>query len=225
MATYTGFLQKMVLALFLSALFVGCAHYPMGLTREQWEALPPEKQSELVMRQAEVNEQRQREAIARAERERLLAEQAEQERLARLEQLRANPRLGDMVDVILEGGYVLNKKDQRMPLQPVATRLVRGESKLLEASGVLGNTRNIVVIPLRLDESGQSILVGEVMERQGRVVGGRHVALVDVNWRNGEVYDIAEIVGKYSTRIQNARLRIRYTPSTDATPTMRIEHR
>ena len=116
----------------LAACFVsGCAMpHPMGLTAEQWNALPPERQAELQAQQYAIDaEQRQQREAQRMEQERIAHEQA----VARAEQIRqayANARYGDVVNVVVQGGFIeWNRK--RDPYEPVSFDLVKGETKPL----------------------------------------------------------------------------------------------
>lgn len=123
-------------AFLLVGLFTGCASYPMGLTRAEWEALPLEKQAELRAEQSRIDarEREQREAEARrAEAER---QAAERERQVRVAEARAKTRYRDIVVVSLSGG-ALQYGDRRYPLQPMAFDLVKGERREIELVGFL----------------------------------------------------------------------------------------
>ena len=73
--------MKLAAACILMALLLaGCiSRYPMGLNREQWEALPPAQQAELQAKQYALDEgRRQADEARRIEQARLAAEQEQQ---------------------------------------------------------------------------------------------------------------------------------------------------
>jgi hypothetical protein len=74
--SYTLFHAPLTLILLLA----GCASYPMGLDKVQWEALPPAQQAEYRARQAEIDARNYRVAeSARLQREQEEREQRQRE--------------------------------------------------------------------------------------------------------------------------------------------------
>jgi len=129
--------MKSTFLFFLSCIIFisGCATYPLGLTQEEWKALPPEKQAEMRVEQARINaaERARRDEI---ERQRLAAAQAAHERhRAELAERKANAVYSDIVVVTLQGG-AFEWKGRRYPLQPQAFELVRGERRSIELVGI-----------------------------------------------------------------------------------------
>lgn len=136
----------------------------MGLSKAEWESLPPERRAELSAEQYRINEERRlrREEAARqraAERE--AAERAYQERMA---ELRANARYGDIVLVALQGGSI--EHDGRFyPLEPQAFELLKGESKEIRLQGqrVSGNRiqRYFDTWSVRFAENGHTVILND----------------------------------------------------------------
>jgi hypothetical protein len=76
----------------------------MGLSREQWEALPPGQQADYQAKQYQIDADNR--ARADEARRQAAAQKAEQDRLEaeRLRQAYANAHYGDIVTVTVQGG-------------------------------------------------------------------------------------------------------------------------
>jgi len=170
----------------VTALFAGCVmHYPMGLTRQQWEALPPAQQAEYQAKQYEIDTaRRQAEEARRVEREKIAAEKA---RIAeanaraeheRIRQIYANARYGDIVQVTVQGGFIEYNRN-RYPYEPVSFDLVKGETKEVAFRG-RGLQTIATHYTARLTEDGNSIYFGE--SYRGRIV------IVNQDWERGQTY-------------------------------------
>lgn len=151
------------MAVFL-LLLSGCVSFPMGLSKDEWEALPPERQAELRAEQYRLNieHQRRREEAARqraAERE--AAEQAYQERMT---ELRMNARYGDLVLITLQGGMI-EQDGKRYPLEPQAFELLKGERRKIELRGQRVKDNRIWTLyetwDVRFKEDGHTIILND----------------------------------------------------------------
>lgn len=170
----------------VTALFAGCVmHYPMGLTRQQWEALPPAQQAEYQAKQYEIDTaRRQAEEARRVEREKIAAEKA---RIAeanaraeweRIRQLYANARYGDVVQVNVQGGFIEYNRN-RYPYEPVSFDLVKGETKEVAFRG-RGLQTIATYYDVRLTEDGNSIFFDESSRER--------IVLVNQDWERGQTY-------------------------------------
>lgn len=113
----------------LAALtLVGCASYPLGLNKAQWEALPPAQQAEYRAKQYAIDEERARRNAAEEARRVQAQQQAEEQERARLADAYLQARYGDIITVTIRDG-VLDFYGKRHPYEPAAFDLVRGETK------------------------------------------------------------------------------------------------
>lgn len=113
----------------LAALtLVGCASYPLGLNKAQWQALTPAQQAEYQAKQYAIDAERAR-RYAAEEAQRIEAQRAaeEQERTRTTEAYR-QARYGDIITVTIQGG-LLAFNGKHYPYEPVAFDLVCGETK------------------------------------------------------------------------------------------------
>jgi hypothetical protein len=163
----------------LCASLAGCvAQYPMGLSREQWDALNPTQQAEYQAKQYAIDAQaRQQAATQRAERERMAAEQAAQER-ARIRQLYENARYGDIVHVTVQGGS-LEYNGKRYPYEPVSFDLVKGEKKEVAFYGRGMNTI-ATRYNVRLTDDGNTLYFDDSFRSR--------IVMVNENWERGQTY-------------------------------------
>lgn len=114
----------LLLASAVLTLLSGCLQYPMGLSKEQWEALPPARQAELSAQQAQIDE-------ARAARDAALALESARLERERLRAAYAQASYGDIITVNIHDGMVAFY-GKRHPYLPVTFELVRGETKAVE---------------------------------------------------------------------------------------------
>ena len=186
----------------LAACFVsGCAMpHPMGLTAEQWNALPPERQAELQAQQYAIDaEQRQQREARRMEQERIAHEQA----MARAEQIRqayANARYGDVVNVVVQGGFIeWNRK--RYPYEPVSFDLVKGEKKSVNFRG-RGAQTIATSYDVRLSDDGNTIYFDE---------DSRHrVVMVNTDWERGQSYRPAGTVNDVNVALSGMSFFVKF---------------
>ena len=115
-----------------------CATYPMELSKEQWEALPAEKQAELQAEHYRIQAEERARSEEAARQRAAEVEAAERDREDRLAERMANARYGDVVTVTLQGG-AFKWRDRRYTLRPVAFELFRGEERWVE---LIGQSRN-----------------------------------------------------------------------------------
>lgn len=189
----------------LAVLAAGCATYPMGMTREQWDALPAEKQAEYRAEQYRIDEARRQQAAAeRAERQRRLeeAQRAEQARIAALYQ---QARYRDVVTVTIPRGHLV-KGDKRYRLQPVSFDLIRGEAKSVQLVGVAGNFNYVEEVVARFSPDGNTVVLNE---------GGLNqeiLTLVNTGWDRGATTPIGSFRLPFNARLTDSALHIRFKP-------------
>ncbi|MCD6049473.1 MAG: hypothetical protein K0Q55_876 [Verrucomicrobia bacterium] len=168
----------------------GCQN-PMGLSKAEWQALPPEQQAEYRRQQAVIDEQRRREqAIINEQRRQEQAalearQQAEAAQRAHMEEMRlaalyAHARYGDIVTVTIEGGLVNFSKHRAY--EPVRFEILRGQRKEIEFAQ-LGSSGTKIFVPVRLSDDGQTFYFDE---------GARdRIVLINANnvWQTGKRYE------------------------------------
>ncbi len=209
-------MSRLLIYCIMLILCAGCAtRYPMGLTRDQWDALTPDQQAEYQARQYELDQRhRMQLAAEQAERERIRHEQiaAERERLA---ELYTNARYGDIVRVSLQGGSV-EYYGNRYPYQPVAFEIARGEAKVINVVRS-GQIQQSVPFRVRLSQDGQSFFFNEGSHRQE--------VLVNRDWERGQSYTLsnAEIKGTFG--LPGASVFIKYQDLPGSPERVVIEHR
>jgi len=96
--------------------------YPMGLSKAEWQDLSPTERAGLRAQQTALN----------AARDAALAEEEARE-TARVDQLYAEAKPGDVVQCAIEGGRAVFGK-QIGPYRPLAFRLARGEQKYVSVT-------------------------------------------------------------------------------------------
>lgn len=155
----------------------------MGLTKEQWNALPPAEQAQYRAQQSALDAERRRAAEARqAEQERLKAEEQRQER-ERVAALHQAARYGEIINVTIRGGQIAFF-GRRSEYEPVSFDLVRGEQRHVEFP-MRGNPGNISRVPVRLSEDGNTFYFDETA--QNRIV------ITSEGWDRGRSYQPREI--------------------------------
>jgi len=164
---------------------------PFGLSREQWDALPPGQQAEYQAKQFQIDadnrarteEARRQEAAQKAELARMEAE--------RLRQAYANAQYGDIVTVAVQGGS-LSYAGKRYPYEPVSFDLIKGETKKVAFRG-RGMQTIATEYAVRLSEDGNTLYFDD--ESRQRAV------LVNHDWEHGETYRPAGTVNDVSVGI------------------------
>ena len=182
-------------------IVVGCAmQHPMGLSTEQWNALPLERQAELQAQQYAIDAEQQRQRDARRlEEERIAHEQA----MARAEQIRqayANARYGDVVNVVVQGGFIeWNRK--RYPYEPVSFDLIKGETKTVDFRG-----RGVQTIAthydVRLSDDGNTVYFDDSSRQR--------VVMVNHDWEHGETYRPAGAMNDVSVELSGMTFFVKY---------------
>lgn len=211
-------------ALLLTAILSGCATNPMGLSDQEWNALPPARQAELRAEQYRIDEERrirrEEEARKRAE----LAAQQERERLERIEDIRADARYGDIVTVTLQGGTIRDDGNN-LPCEPTAFDLVKGEQKqiVIRAQQRRGNYTRVVESTLwaRLSEDGNTVHFSAFQTSPSIVIAN------DGAWERGRTYPLGSrgIDRLHDLRLDDITARIRFRDVTGAPQRVIIEHR
>lgn len=157
----------------------GCvSRYPMGLTQQQWEALPPAQQAEFKAKQYAIDEERlQAEETRLVEQARFAADAARAEQ-ERLRQVYASARYGDIVHVTVQGGFIAYA-GKRYPYEPVSFDLAKGEKKQVAFYG-----RGLQTIATRYDarlsEDGNTIYFDDSSRQR--------IVLTNRNWDRGQTY-------------------------------------
>lgn len=194
------------LTLAVLALTAGCQSYPMGLSKVEWEALPPEQQAEYRRQQSLIDEERRREqAIINEQRRKEQAElaarqQAEAAERARMEEMRlaalyAHARYGDIVTVTVEGGLIDFGKHRAY--EPFRFEILRGERKLVEVVQQ-GNSHVKALIPVRLSEDGQTFYFDEQARDRITIINAGNA------WQAGKKYESLTIMDSSSKSIASA---------------------
>jgi hypothetical protein len=169
----------------------GCAQYPMGLSKEQWEALSPAQQAEYQSKQYAINAERQREWEARrqeqARQEEIRRQQAAEQ--ARIEQERLadayrHARYGDIIIVTAQGGSVAFY-GKNHAYEPVAFELLRGETKEITFRRE-GRSHETTVIQMKLSEDGHTFFFDAPARKR--------IVIPDDGWARGRSYsDLPQI--------------------------------
>ncbi len=193
------YLRVFCFAFCLSFVFSGCATYPLGLSRQQWDALPQEKQAEYQASQYRIDEEKRQQAEATRIQQQEAAEQRARAEQARVEALYANARYGDLVTVTISGGTMErranNKGPRRYAVEPAAFDLARGETKIIEIRGTspsrAGAELNIEKLRASLSADGNNIILNDespydahrvVLPNTGWDAGSRHVISFENSW-------------------------------------------
>lgn len=129
MKPLTSHLPLLYCLAWLAALtLVGCASYPLGLNKAQWEALAPAQQAEYRAKQYAIDEERARRNAAEEARRFQAQQEAEEQESARIADAYHQANYGDIITVTVRNG-LLAFFGKRHPYEPVAFDLVRGETK------------------------------------------------------------------------------------------------
>lgn len=187
----------------LLALATGCATYPMGMNREQWESLPAEKQAEYRAQQYQIDEaRRQQAAAARAEQERQMAEAYRAEQ-ARITALYKQARYRDIVTVTISRGVIINA-GKTYRLQPVSLDLVLGETKSIRLVCTAGNRTYIEEMTARFSPDGNTVYLNE--ESDNNAV----ITLVNNGWERGATTPIGSVRLRFGARLNDAPIHVRF---------------
>ena len=191
------------------------ARYPLGLSREQWDALPPSQQAEYQAKQYQIDA----DSRARAEeaRRQAAAQKAEQERLEaeRLRQAYANAHYGDIVTVTVQGGS-LSYAGKRYPYEPVSFDLIKGETKNVSFRG-RGMQTIATEYAVRLSDDGNTVYFDD--ESRQRAVFVNH------DWEHGETYRPAGTVNDVSVGLSGMTFLVKLKPLRGAPQKVIIENR
>ncbi len=212
-------------ALVMVIALAACANpYPMGLSEREWQALTPERQAELSVREAELRAERQaaREAEARRQAER--AAEAERRRQEELAARRANARFGDILAVTLQGG-TMESGSELFALEPLAFEILRGERKRITLVGRRGQGTRVHRMQdhwwVRYSEDGLTLILNE----SGF---GAPVILVDEGtWEKGQALFLAA-QGQHKTGgidLSGMSATLRYREAPGKPPRLILEQR
>lgn len=208
----------MAVAGLAAAVVTGCATYPMGMTREQWEALPAEKQADYRAEQYRIDEERRRQAAAaQAERQRQ-AEEARRAEQARITALYQQARYRDVVTVTIPRGVIINA-EKTYRLQPVSLDLVLGETKSIRLVGTAGNRTYVEEMTARFSPDGNTVYLNE--ESDNNAV----ITLVNTGWDRGATTPIGSVRLRFGARLNDAPIHVRYKPLPGEPDRVIIENR
>lgn len=183
---------KTIFSLLATLVLVGCQSYPMGLSKEEWEALPPEKQAEYQRQQTLINEQRRKEREAAEAQQRAIAEEQARQEQARLQAMYDHARYGDIVTVTIEGGKIDFGK--HYTYEPVRFDILRGEHKLVEFCKQ-GDSGVKDLIPVYLSDDAQTFIFDESARDRIKIINAGNA------WQVGKKYEGQTIMDKYSKSI------------------------
>lgn len=194
-------LRRAALFAILSLLAAGCATYPMGLTKDQWEALPPEKQAEYRAKQAELDARRRAEREARLEEQRRIREERRQQAEERIRSIYANPQYGDIIVVQIEGGEI-GMGENRYAYQPLRLELAKGETKWVD---FIRQDRPTAFrrLAMGLEQDGSIFY----FDRDSRYT----IRINNGGWQGGRTYYPSEVKDtQYGSGARGVRMHIRF---------------
>ncbi len=207
----------------LAGVMTGCIQYPMGLSADQWNALPPAQQADYQARQYQINEDRQRQADAlRAEQAHAAAQAAETERL-RIAAVYAAAQYGDIITVSIRGG-MLSWGGKNYPCEPVGFDIVRGEAKDIEFRGSViqnGMAKALVTrCRVRLSDDASTFYFNDSSAR-------RFVLTNDGSWEQGTAQRLGGqgINNDLGVNMANMIITLRFKTMGPAPQRVIIEHR
>jgi hypothetical protein len=215
--------RPMIAVLMIAGTMTGCVQYPMGLSKEQWDALPPSQQADYQAKQYQINEDRRRQAEAlQAEQARAAALAAEAER-TRIANLYSSAQYGDIITVSIRGG-IMSYGGKSYPCEPVGFDIVRGESKVIEFRGSViqnGMAKALVTrCQVRLSDDASTFYMNDDSAR-------RIVLTNDGFWERGTTQHIGRqgFHNNLDVGMANMSVTIRYRTMGPAPQRMIIEHR
>lgn len=195
--------SRTLLVLILGGLLTGCATYPMGLNKAQWDALPADKQAEYRAQQYQIDEtRRQQAAAARAEQERQMAEARRAEQ-ARIQALYQQARYRDIVTITISRGVIINA-EKPYRLQPVSLDLVRGETKSIRLVGTAGNRTYVEEMTARFSSDGNTVYLNEDSDNNAVIT------LVNQGWERGATTPISSVRLRFGSRLNDAPITVRF---------------
>jgi len=170
----------------------GCAQYPMGLSKEQWEALPPAQQAEYQSKQYEINAERQRQYEARRQEQAKLDEIRRQEEAeqARIEQERLadayrHARYGDIAIVTVQGGSIAFH-GKGYAYEPVAFEIFRGETKEVTFKRADRSYESTAIL-MKLSEDGNTLFFDAPARKR--------IVIPNDGWAHGRTYSSLPQIG------------------------------
>lgn len=200
-----------VLLIFLILYFVGCATYPLGMSREKWEALSPVEQAVALEEQERIDQQRRKEREAARAREAERRAEVEARRLAAVEATYADPRYGDLIDVKIEGGEIAFF-GKRRTYEPMAFIIAAWELKpiqFLEAK----DRRPSQPIWVFYDGSTFYFDVGTRFDIATRYSPTKRITIPGgAEWDKGQTYKPENLDDKTASEAKNITITIRHRP-------------
>lgn len=199
-------------------LLSGCASYPIGLSRAQWEAIPLEKQAELTSQQYKLDETRRQQA---AQRQIQAGQQAEAQARNTQQQVQssyANAHYGDVVTMTLSAASMQNGRET-YATEPVSFDLVRGEKKQIQIRGNAGRGSRIDTLNARFSDDGNSIYMNE------DTFNNRRIVLTNNGWNHGTIQQLPQFKNEWGTLFTGMSASVRLKSFSGETPRLIIEQR
>lgn len=190
------------------ALTACVARYPMGLSRDQWEALPADRQAEYQAKQYEIDAAKR--ARAEEDARRAMEQRAEQARLEkeRIQQAYANAKYGDIVTVTVQGGSLLYA-GKRYPYEPVGFDILKGETKRVPFRG-RGLQTIATEFEVRLSDDGNTLYFDSGYRDR--------IVLVNHQWDRGETYGGPGMVNDVNVGLSGMTFHVRCKALAGAEP-------
>lgn len=182
-------------------VLAGCASYPMGLNKAQWEALTPPQQAEYRARQYAIDEERARRHAAEEARRVQAQQEAEAQERARLAEAYRQARYGDVITVTVREG-LLAFYGKHYPYEPVAFDLVRGETKTVVFRRQ-GQPHITTEILMHFSEDGNTLYFD--LSSRKRFVG------INNGWQRGREYTGLDVGGHDGHAVgEGIRIGVKY---------------
>lgn len=203
----------------LLAGLVGCASYPMGMSKEQWFSLPPEKQAEYQAQQYRIDAENQRlasQAALERQQQREEAERREQERVAAM---RRNPNYRDIITVTLSAG-TMEESGKNYEVAPVAFDLVRGETRDIALVGTLGRISRQRSFTAHFSPDGNTLIFNQSAGRTD------WVTLVNLDWERGQSEMLRPFRGSSGEAVYSGiTIKVLFKPLSGEAPRLILESR
>ncbi len=214
--------RLMMAVLVVAGAMTGCVQYPMGLSKEQWNALPQDQQADYRAKQYQIDEDRRRQAEAlRAEQARAAAQAAEAQRV-QVANAYASAQYGDIITVSIRGG-IMSYGGKSYLCEPVGFDIVRGESKDIEFRGSViqnGVAKALVTkCRVRLSDDASAFYMNDDSAR-------RIVLTNDGSWEQGSTQRIGAqgFHNNLDVSMANMSVTIRFKTRGQAPQRVFIEH-
>ncbi len=207
-------MSNKILCITLLTMLCSCVRYPLGLTREQWEASSPEEQAKYQASQYKLDQQRVQEA-ARLRLQRQHEEQIRRETEAqRIRDLYAEARYGDVIRVNIQGGSLVYYR-RTHSYYPVSFKIIRGEKKTISVTQ-RGQVAQTISFDVHFSEDGNTLFFDEDDHDQQ--------VFINRDWEQGQTYLTSGSINDYNFGLAGATVYIKFTELAGAPQKLIIEH-